>query len=186
MKRVIAMMKMNLAILIMYGCCVSFFEHCAYVIISTGENQQVAIDVHNDSDVQKRIGGLVTEQSAYSKRYSYYDISNCSPICFCTPKIRLSFFSLAQSKSEPVNLRFENIYYWVKVKKQYKPILKHVSGEKMRLRVVMVTEQFFLFVCVIGEAKAGTLTAIMGASGSGKTSLLNVLAGRAEYVCFCG
>ena len=36
---------------------------------------------------------------------------------------------LAKSKSEKLDFRWENISYWVKVKKEYKPILKNVSGE---------------------------------------------------------
>ena len=43
----------------------------------------------------------------------------------------------------------------------------------------MILFFFLKKISNIGECKAGTLMAIMGASGAGKTSLLNVLAGRA-------
>jgi len=55
-------------------------------------------------------------------------------------------------------LRWNNLSYDVKVKNRTKVILSNVSG----------------------HASSGTVTAIMGSSGGGKTSLLNALAGRLE------
>lgn len=56
----------------------------------------------------------------------------------------------------PVQLSWADVCYTVKVKKDDKQILKNISG----------------------HAEPGTFTAILGASGSGKTSLLSVLADR--------
>jgi ABC-type multidrug transport system ATPase subunit/ABC-type multidrug transport system permease subunit len=55
-----------------------------------------------------------------------------------------------------ITLQWNNLSYEVKVKKQTKVILDNVSG----------------------HVTSGTVTAIMGSSGGGKTSLLNALAGR--------
>ncbi|EAR87056.1 ABC transporter family protein (macronuclear) [Tetrahymena thermophila SB210] len=59
----------------------------------------------------------------------------------------------SQEKNIPVDLTFKNLNYGVDIKGNHRPILKNVSG---------------IF-------KQGTVTAILGASGGGKTSLLNVL-----------
>jgi len=58
--------------------------------------------------------------------------------------------------STPVDLTFKDINYGVVVKHSHKEILKNLS---------------WVFKC-------GTATAILGASGGGKTSLLNVLSGK--------
>ncbi|XP_066150986.1 ATP-binding cassette subfamily G member 4-like [Euwallacea fornicatus] len=57
--------------------------------------------------------------------------------------------------SETLDIEFENVWLTIRDRKEYKKILKGVSG---------------LF-------KSGELTAIMGPSGAGKTSLLNILTG---------
>lgn len=62
----------------------------------------------------------------------------------------------APKKDIPVDLTFKNLCYGVEVKKQNREILKNLSG----------------------TFKSGTVTAILGASGGGKTSLLNVLSGK--------
>lgn len=63
-----------------------------------------------------------------------------------------------ESGSPGIILRWNNLSYTVKIKNRNKVILSDVSG----------------------HASSGTVTAIMGSSGGGKTSLLNALAGRLE------
>jgi len=62
----------------------------------------------------------------------------------------------APKKDIPVDLTFKNLCYGVDVKNSHKVILNNLSG----------------------SFKSGTVTAILGASGGGKTSLLNVLSGK--------
>jgi len=62
----------------------------------------------------------------------------------------------AAEKGAPVDLTFKNLCYGVDMKNSHKEILKNISG----------------------SFKSGTVTAILGASGGGKTSLLNVLSGK--------
>ena len=63
-----------------------------------------------------------------------------------------------ESGAPGIILRWNNLSYTVKIKNRDKVILSNVSG----------------------HASSGTVTAIIGSSGGGKTSLLNALAGRLE------
>jgi len=65
----------------------------------------------------------------------------------------------ATEKNPPVDMTFKDVNYGVLVKHSHKEILKNISG----------------------VFKSGTMTAILGASGGGKTSLLNVLSGKIKH-----
>ncbi|KAL4475161.1 hypothetical protein ABPG74_001857 [Tetrahymena malaccensis] len=65
-------------------------------------------------------------------------------------------FQMQEKGSGPVDISFKNIQYSVQVGKTQRDILKDLSG----------------------FCQSGTVTAILGASGGGKTSLLNVLSGK--------
>eukprot|EP00698_Gefionella_okellyi_P019109 TRINITY_DN580_c0_g2_i1.p1 TRINITY_DN580_c0_g2~~TRINITY_DN580_c0_g2_i1.p1 ORF type:complete len:1354 (-),score=287.08 TRINITY_DN580_c0_g2_i1:518-4579(-) len=66
--------------------------------------------------------------------------------------------TIALEKVTPVEIKWSNIALEVKVKKEWKRVLDDVSG----------------------RARPGEMVAIMGSSGAGKTSLLNVLAHRTQ------
>lgn len=72
--------------------------------------------------------------------------------------------SQKNSKDQQVNVSWSNVSLVLPLKKKSKEIRKGILHS------------------ISGEAKAGCVTAIMGPTGCGKTSLLNVLAGRVQQV----
>jgi ABC-type multidrug transport system ATPase subunit len=74
---------------------------------------------------------------------------------------------IKHTRAKHVVLEWENIDYWVRVKN---------SKESRFLRPVYQNNR--ILANVKGRAESGQLLAIMGPTGCGKTSLLNVLAAR--------
>ena len=81
-------------------------------------------------------------------------------------------------QAQPIDIVFRNITYSVSVED------KTVEQPALPCRKIMT--QKVLLKNLSGIFKAGTLTAIMGASGAGKTTLLNALACRIKSKTLSG
>ena len=77
-----------------------------------------------------------------------------------------------KSKSNPVNVIFKNISYTVQVEKKV---------DHFQIPCKKETEPKHILKSVSGIFKAGEITAILGASGAGKTSLMNIIACRVAH-----
>lgn len=86
-----------------------------------------------------------------------------------------------KSRSPPILLEWKNLEYKVKVKKE--PPSHYTSKEKMKFKfknVFSKTDKTILHP-MSGYVEPGHVLAIMGPSGAGKTSLLNILAQRVSH-----
>lgn len=77
----------------------------------------------------------------------------------------------SKRSDDPLTIQFKNVHYTVK---------KVEKSRKSRFQLLpdKVTQDIHILNDVSGSFRSGRLTAIMGSSGAGKTSLLQVLAGK--------
>ncbi len=102
------------------------------------------------------------------------DIESSHNISHSNPNT-MNTMTLFKKAKNGIDIAFQNINYRVKVAK------KKEKGSKWFSRFRRKYEQKQILKNVSGIFKAGKVSVIMGASGAGKTSLLNILACRIHH-----
>lgn len=88
-------------------------------------------------------------------------------------------FETSARRTERVDLVWKDLSFTVPVKaSRQKKRTDHLEDEKDAKPAEPVARQKQILRGISGYARAGTMLAVMGSSGAGKTSLLNLLAGR--------
>lgn len=104
-------------------------------------------------------------------------------------KLRLTRLNIKSFNKDPVNLAFDNILYKVVCKhSKFSLFIKYTNIYNLiilskNLYGFLEKEEKVILNKVSGTFYAGRLTAVIGPSGAGKTSLLKILAGN-KFVLF--
>ncbi|KRW98126.1 P-loop containing nucleoside triphosphate hydrolase [Pseudocohnilembus persalinus] len=121
-------------------------------------SSQIQENQENKNFQNEAIPKVVPQQDVFKE--GRYSLDNKSP------KIENIYQITEGQKSSNIDISFQNITYQVEIEKKNKE-----TGKLEKQNRVILNN-------LSGVCKAGEITAIMGASGAGKTSLLNILCKR--------